>query len=176
MVSQWPQGAWVVACFTDRNIEAQELLFHIALWTKWTLLLLETTTNLGLKKILNAPWDGENRRSVRAGCEWRWGPREISRGLKLVFALGTCVEPGEGENRFYISREQCIRGHSSGPAPDEKLVLKLGVQEGTPSCERGLKINAPLPRLRGKTSVLDCGAGWEGKWSFLWESVDKEGL
>lgn len=155
-------GGMGSSLFKDRNTEAQELQFQVTLWTKWTLLLLETATNLGLKKDLKCILEMWEKKFYQGRLwvklEWRWKLRKVSRRLKLVFVLGTCVKPGEIENRFYMSWEQGVRGHSSGPARDEKCVLKSGTQEGTPSCKKGLEIRAPLLRLRGKVSVLDCGA------------------
>lgn len=63
-------GGMGSSLFKDRNAEAQELRFQVTLWTKWTLLLLETATNLGFKKDLKCILgDGEKRSSIRAGCE-----------------------------------------------------------------------------------------------------------
>ena len=121
------------------------------------------------------PWAGEKVRYTRPGCKWRQRLRKVSRGLKLAFDSGTFAEPGEVENWFYIPWGKGVRGCSSGPAQDTKFGMKLGVQKGTLPCKRELEINPPLLRLRGKMPVLNCGAGWEGKWSFLWEFVTKEG-
>lgn len=78
--------------FKDRNTEAQELRFQVTLWTKWTLLLLETATNLGLKNDLKCILEMVRKEVLSGQAVSEAGVkmelRKVSRRLKLVFVLG----------------------------------------------------------------------------------------
>lgn len=77
-------GGMGSSLFKDRNTEAQELRFQVTLWTKWTLLLLETATNLGLKNDLK--------------CILEMVRKEVLSG-QVVSEAGVKMETQEGQQK-----------------------------------------------------------------------------